>query len=122
MKWQLYKKDDPNTWPKIDCPLLVYKGEGKYPKVYQWSPAERAFGDDHSVCNYNPKECYYAYVDWVPCGYKTLYPTKCVCEERCPHGYDDNGYCMSGRTFACKYKRDVAEYSIDYEAIWKEFE
>jgi hypothetical protein len=122
MTWHLYKKDDPNTWPKIDCPLLVYKGEGKYPKVYQWSPAERAFVDDHSVCNYNPKECYYAYVGYVPSGYKTLYPVICTCES-CPEGYDDHGYCMDyDDDYTCGCKKEVAEYSIEEKRIWKEFE
>ena len=25
MNWHLFRKDNPNTWPEIDCPMLVYR-------------------------------------------------------------------------------------------------
>ena len=24
MKWHLFKSNDPNTWPEVKCPLLIY--------------------------------------------------------------------------------------------------
>ena len=124
MKWHVYKKDDPNTWPQIDCPMLVclYHANGQMNLwVCKWNKDKSWFVREE-VCNFFTKECYYAYIGYIPSGYKTSYPTKCACDKRCPHGFDDDGYCMSDRIFACEHKRDVAEYWVEKRAIWKEFD
>ena len=125
MKWHLYKKDDPNTWPQIDCPMVVYYPVKQYhdsePVIFigHWDNDRKQF--------YTPKkwwdemELYYAYVAYTPSGYKTCYPIMCTCDN-CPEGYDDNGYCMDyDDEYACKYKKEVPEYVIEEKAIWKEF-
>lgn len=124
MEWHLYKKDDPNTWPKIDCPIAVYlcNTNGiinldvcKYNKEQNWFIREEK-------CNFFMNECYYAYIGYIPNGYKTLYPIICTCEN-CPEGYDDEGYCMDyDDEYACGYKCEIAEYEIKEKRIWKEFE
>lgn len=122
MKWHVYKKDDPNTWPQIDCPILIYGGIPFYRELLDtvdWNNASKNFVWQNERTLFF-EECYYAYIGYVPSGYKTLYPTKCTCEDRqCE--FEDDGYCMSDRTFACEYKRDVVEYLIEEKAIWKEF-
>lgn len=121
MKWHLYKKDDPNTWPKIDSPMLVYFADtGSLSLDCYWDNEENYLVDDYGYLEVD--ECYYCYIAYVPSGYKTLYVTKCAKGNYCDFGYDDDGYCMSDRAFACEYKRDVAEYSIEEKRIWKEFE
>ena len=121
MKWHVYKKDDPNTWPQIDCPMVVYfAGSGGLSLDFYWDNEENYFVDDCGCLEVD--ECYYAYIGYVPSGYKASYPTKCACDKRCPHGFDDDGYCMSDRTFACEHKRDVIEYWVEKRAIWKEFD
>lgn len=120
MKWHLYKKDDPSTWPQIDCPMLVYFPEsgGSLTIDVYWNNEDQYFADEYGILDF---DFYYAYIGYVPSGYKELYPTKCTCDKRCKYGFDDDGYCMSDRTFACEYKRDVAEYEIEEKRIWKEF-
>lgn len=123
MNWHLYKKDDPNTWPKIDCPMVIYGGAPFYRNlldIFKWDNTAKNFiYCDKRVLSVD--ECYYAYISYVPSGYKTTYPTKCMRDgDRCT--YDDEGYCMADRTYACHYKRDVPEYSIEEKIIWKEFE
>jgi hypothetical protein len=122
MKWRLYKKDDPNTWPQIDCPMIVYYGDKLMSAVYSWDNDKHCFVDDRNIGEWNFEECYYSRITYVPSGHKTTYPTKCMQEwdKRC--GFDDDGYCMADRTYACQYKRDVPEYSIEEKRIWKEFE
>ena len=125
MKWHLYKPDDFNTYPKIDCPMVIcFKNrhnnemEFRICKKYVTGFGIFVFQDGGTYCT----ECYYAYIGYAPSGYKTCYPTKCMreCDDRC--GFDDDGYCMSDETYACEYKRDIAEYSIEEKRIWKEFE
>ena len=117
MKWHLYNKDDPNTWPQVDCPIVVYKMSGGYPDVYQWDPVEHCFVNEKT---YKCQECYYAYIGYVPSGYRTLYPTKCTKEKRCDEGHDDDGYCMTENP-TCEFAKVIPEYVIEEKAIWKEF-
>jgi hypothetical protein len=89
--------------------------------IYSWDNNKHCFVDDRNIGEWHFEECYYLRIAYVPSGYKTTYPTKCTQEwdKRC--GFDDDGYCMSDRTYACQYKRDVPEYSIEEKRIWKEF-
>lgn len=123
MKWHLYKKDDPNTWPKMDCPLVIAMKNTVRLSTYGWDNENKCFYERCSGVNRISKnDCFYAYIGFIPSEYTTTYLTKCtqVWGARC--GFDDDGYCMADRNYACQYKRDVAEYSIEEKRIWKEFE
>ena len=126
MKWHLFKKDDPNTWPELDCPMVVCD---KYERLNMcdWDNECKWF------VSYNPEtylyythldECYYAYIGYVPSGYKVFNPIVCTNKK---HGYTcdeyDDGYCMYRDLHPnCKYQKEVNEYGIEVKAIWKEFE
>lgn len=121
MKWHLYKKDDPNTWPKIHCPMVLCQDEKVMSFLYFWDNDENCFFNRRSVRGYNLNECYYAYIGYVPNGYKTHEVLKCVDDSNCKIGCEDNGYCMYYE-FECEQQRKVNEYSIEEKRIWKEFE
>lgn len=123
MKWHLFRQDDPNTWPQINCPIVICQDDKVMSYLYFWDNNEHCFFNKRSIRGYNFKECYYAYIGYVPSGYKTLYPTRCTKENYCEDGYDDNGYCLDyDNDYACGYKKVVAEYEIEEKAIWKEFD
>ena len=124
MNWHVYKKEDPNTWPQIDCPMVVHGGVPFYRNlldIFKWDNTAKNFiYYDKRVMSV--EDCYYAYISHVPSGYKTCHPIICTCKN-CPEGYDDNGYCMDyDNEYACGYKQEVSEYSIEEKRIWKEFE
>lgn len=125
MKWHLYKKDDSNTFPEIDCPMVVYgmlDGEYLIPEVCLWDRKYECFYNKEEYLYYHFDECYYAYIGYVPSGYKTHKVTKCADKNYCKGGCDwyDDGYCLL--TSECEQQRKVNEYSIEEKAIWKEFE
>lgn len=126
MRWHLYKKDNPSTWPKIDCPMVVHWSYKQYNDsdhiifIGRWDNDKKQF--------YTPKkwwseaELYYAYIGYIPSGYKTHHPIICTCDN-CPEGYDDNGYCMDyDNEYACGCKQEIEEYSIEEKRIWRGFE
>ena len=139
MNWHLYKKDDPNTWPEIACPILVYyldtTGKEHF-EICVWGNRSKAFieYDDtwgrivlhgKTVHSWPPiQELYYAYIGYVPSGYKIFRPTICtnkktgrLCDE-----YDD-GYCMYRDIHPnCEHQKEINEYGIETKRIWKEFE
>lgn len=121
MKWHVYKQDDPNTWPQIDCPMVVCDKPTEVLMICVWDKDLNQFCEERHSWHHDFEECYYAYIGYVPSGYKASYPTKCAYDKYCPNGFDDDGYCMNDRTFACKYKRDATEYWVEKKAIWKEF-
>ena len=133
MNWHVYRKDDPSTWPEIDCPMLVCRwfSDILYElKIMYWDRDKSLFYyTTHmgmSICEED--ELYYVYVGYIPNGYQVLHPVKCGCvdengnEYRCPYGMDDDGYCMYDEEI-CEYKKIVNEYALnDNLRIWKEFE
>lgn len=124
MNWHLFRQDDPNTWPQIDCPMVIHTGwinehEPKLFQIARWDNKNKWFKVDSSAIVMT--ECCYAYIGYAPSGYKTTYPTKCMRERNDRCAYDDDGYCMLDRTYACEHKQDVAEYSLEEKRIWKEF-
>ena len=128
MKWYVYKKDDPSTWPEIDCPLLVCVNHGEcsdFLIVSWWDNKCERFLDTIHGEEVNVDECFYAYIAYVPQGYKTHKVSKCVDDAKCPYGCNDNGYCMYDeltQSDRCGSKMFVNEYEIEMEKIWKEFE
>ena len=123
MTWHLYKSEDSNTHPKIDCPMVVYGGAPFYRNlldIFKWDNNTKNFiYYDKRVLSVD--ECYYAYIGYVPSGYKTHEALKCVDDSDCKIGCHDNGYCMYYE-FECEQQRKVNEYSLEEKRIWKEFE
>lgn len=120
MKWNLYNKDNPNTWPQIDCPMVVCKfyGDAMNIEVCSWDRRSNQFYDEIDSHYFNYNECYYAYIGYVPSGYKTRNVTKCTGNTDCE--WCDNGYCLLRES--CKQQKEVDEYRIEEKSIWKEFE
>jgi len=127
MNWKLYKHDDPNTWPKVDCPMVLYRAYSENTfdlAVHYYDSKKNQFYEKNGACEHYKAydECYYSYIGYIPSAHKTHLPHKCTLWEpcRCADGYDDNGYCMYEGE--CKYKKEVAEYEIETKRIWKEFD
>lgn len=125
--WHVYRKDDPNTWPKIDCPMLIYVKYGeeteflhicifdkRFKKFYGISSLKNA---DHAFAF---AECYYQYIGYIPNGYKAIETKKCIlCKGTCE--YEDDGYCVDApEDKDCIFCKEVTEYSLnDFKRIWK---
>lgn len=127
MNWHLFRSDDPNTWPEVKCPLLVYDDKFCEFHICDWDHSLSKFVEAKldlgaKVAHYW-KECYYAYIGYVPDGYKVIKTTLCGVypEKLCE--YEDNGYCFDcPREIHCKYMQEVNEYALnDNKRIWKEF-
>lgn len=120
MDWKLYKKDDPNTWPQIDCPMIVY-WDGKIMScVYSWDNDKHCFVDDRVIGNWDFEACYYLRITYVPNGYKTHETIKCGDDSSPRCSGEDDGYCMYDHC-ECQQQRKVNEYEIEMKRIWKEF-
>ena len=124
MNWKLYRKDDPNTWPEIDCPILVYDEVWCDFYICKWNNELNRFVEPGRKILHYWKECYYQYIGYVPNGYKVCKTKKCGVwpDTRCE--YADDGYCFDlPRGITCKRMIEVTEYSLnDNKRIWKEFE
>ena len=131
MNWKLYRKDNPNTWPEIDCPMLVYvkyrmgteelhvcRFDKRFKKFYGMTDLQVA---NHAFAF---TECYYQYISYVPDGYKAIKTKKCGVWPNTKCQYADDGYCFDlPRHVTCKYTEEVTEYVLnDNKRIWKEFE
>lgn len=121
MNWRLFRKDDPNTWPKIDCPMLLYKVYGDSSKILEvhfWDKKRKQFYElGKWYKNYD--ECYYQYIGYIPDGYKIIEVQMCTTTAPCE--FEDDGYCMHPNT-SCPYCLKVNCYSLnDDKRIWKEF-
>lgn len=124
MNWHLYKRDDPNTYPQIDCPMVVYKEYSEDTTtivVCTWDQALCKFYEDSDSHYYNFDECYYAYIGYVPSGYKIHKVLKCMDDSNCKIGCEDDGYCMYDHC-ECEQQRKVNEYEVSIKRIWKEFD
>lgn len=122
MNWHLYKKDDPNTWPEIDCPILVYDETWCEFYICKWNSELGRFVEPKGKILHCWTECYYQYIEYMPNGYEATKVKKCnsFTNARCP--YEDDGYCFdSPRQTKCKYMVEETEYSINYKRIWEEF-
>ena len=120
--WRVYRKNDPNTWPVVDCPMLVYIEN--YLMLCEWdNECERFNPYNQEACLYcfDLTECYYKYIGYVPDGYKEIKTQKCSCTRRCE--YEDDGYCFDKAEGVDRiFCEEVTEYSLnDNKRIWKEF-
>lgn len=115
MYYKVFKMDDPDTWPELNCPLLVWKPNQEWPYIFQWDPKEHCFIDDRVT--YRPKMCFYKYIGYMPYIERELHPKKCTNKDRC---YDeDDGYCLY--IGECEYQKEVTEYALGSKPIWKEY-
>ena len=122
MKWRLYKKDDPNTWPQIDCPMVLSMFGNIRFSTYGWDNEEHCFYNRNEDTNYTPnEECFYHYIGYIPNSYEVHELLKCKNDTNCPIGGDDDGYCMYD-FYQCENQVRVNEYSVEEKRIWKEFE
>ena len=121
MSWHVYKKDDPNTWPEIDCPILVYDDVWCEFHICKWNHIISRFFEPREKLLHTWKECYYQYIGYVPNGYKAIKTQKCSCKRKCE--YEDDGYCFDAKEgMNCMFCEEVTEYSLnDNKRIWKEF-
>lgn len=119
MEWHVFKKNDPSTYPELDCPMLVCKNfDDDYTFARShWDNATKCFiGDGAAAWN----ECFYAYISYVPTGYKVHHPVGCGYKDghSCPYGCDDDGYCLCNDSFSCEHQFDLNEYEIIKKKVW----
>lgn len=117
MDWNVFKLDNPETWPQVDCPILVCQSVVDWPETYWWNKDKHTFENDYREKKFG--KCFYAYIGYLPHIEKECHPIKCGMNlPRCAH-YDD-GYCMSENK-KCKSAKVTTEYSLIMKRIWKEF-
>lgn len=118
MRWHVFKLDDPETWPKYDCPMVVCKSADDQPDMLYWNKNNRTFQNDHKEIKFG--KCFYVYISYLPYIEKEVHPTVCTCCKcLCPEGYDDDGYCLGNDSVKCEYKKVKTEYALGLKRIWK---
>lgn len=119
MKWHVFKKDDPSTYPEIDCPTIVCLNDLTV-VTCKWDNISKIFYNDEFVFT---DGCFYAYLSYLPNMYTIHHPMGCGYGDRCycPHGFDDDGYCMCDDRFKCEHQVVRNEYEIMMRRVWKEF-
>ena len=124
MNWKLYKKDDHNTWPEIDCPILVYDDDMCEFYICKWNHSLDKFVEPQKQILHHWKECYYQYIEYVPNGYTEFKALKCGASLNAVCQYEDDGYCFDCPSeIQCKYMYEEPLYILnDNKRIWKEFE
>lgn len=122
LNYHVFKIDDPDTWPDVDCPILVWKPNCNWPNIYQWDPKAHVFLNDYDT--YYPSKCLYVYITYMPYVEKELHPIKCRCgsEDFCKLGFEDDGYCICDDGFKCELQYVANEYVIGMKRIWKDIE
>lgn len=117
MKWRVFKRDDPGTYPDIDCPILVLLNDVTV-VTCRWNDKLKYFyNDEYEFTN----GCFYAYLSYIPYTYKIHHPVGCGYKDgsSCPHGFDDDGYCLCGGR-KCEHQFILNEYEVTMKRIWKE--
>lgn len=119
MKWHVYKRDDPSTYPKIDCPILILLNDVTV-VVCKWDNEQKCFYNDEFCFD---DGCFYACIGYLPYMYQTHHPVGCNYDRLrlCPHGFDDDGYCICDDRFKCEHQVVRNEYEIMMRRVWKEF-
>jgi hypothetical protein len=119
MEWHVFKKNDPSTYPELDCPMLVCKNfdDDYILAKSHWDNATKCFiGDGAAAWN----ECFYAYISYVPTGYKVHHPVGCGYKDghSCPYAFDDDGYCLNEKR-KCEHQIMLNEYEITMKGVFK---
>ena len=120
MNWKVFKRDDPGTYPELDCPLLIYWTNGRRYSYYiaKWDNKYKQFIRDLRRCVFYEGDIFYKYLAYAPCIEKELHPIKCNKEDwKCD--YYDNEYCLCENK--CEHQKEVTEYALISKPIWKEF-
>ena len=120
MNWKVFKRDDPSTYPELDCPLLICWTNGMRHCFYtaKWDNRYKQFVRDLRQCVFYEGDIFYKYLAYVPYIENELHPIKCGKEDkRCE--YEDDGYCLY--KLQCKHQKDSTEYSLGSKPIWKEY-
>ena len=116
MNWHVFNRDNPDTWPKLDCKFLVC-GDNEELVVCKWDKALKCFYDDKGFAEY--WECFYVTIGYLPYIKRELCSPKCMREYPPYCEYEDDGYCLCG--VECPYKIEVMEYCLGDKCVWKEF-
>lgn len=121
MNWRVFKRDDPSTWPEIDCPMLICWTNGDDYRLYnaKWDSEDKQFIRDLKWIVFQKGDIFYTYIGYIPYIEKECHPAKCKGDRYLCSEYDD-GYCL-GDDLGCKCMEVVTEYSLGYKCIWKEF-
>jgi hypothetical protein len=121
MNWRVFKRDDPDTWPELDCPLLVCWTNGDDYRLYnaKWDSEDKKFIRDLKWIVFQKGDVFYTYIGYIPYIERELHPRKCGKGDRMC-AYEDDGYCI-GDSCECEHIKFVTEYSIGHKRIWKEF-
>ena len=122
MDWKVFKKDDPSTYPEIDCPLLICWTNGEESRFYtgNWDNEDKKFVRDLKWMFFYEGDIFYQYLSYAPFIERECHPAKCEDDRYMCSNYD-SGYCL-GEDTGCRCIRIVTEYSIGHKRIWKEFE
>lgn len=120
MQWKVFKRDNPSTYPDIDCPLLVYWTDGNRDIFYtaKWDNEDKEFVRDLRTIRFYKGDIFYSYLAYVPYIEKELHPIKCDMRYKAC-GHEDDGYCLFGNK--CQGKCQTTEYSLGLKRIWKDF-
>lgn len=120
MNWRVFKRDDPDTWPEVDCPLLVCWTNGDDYHLYnaKWDNEDKQFIRDLKWIVFQKGDVFYTYIGYIPYIERELHPRVCSINDRnCID--EDDGYCISD--IECPHMKIKTEYSIGRKRIWKEF-
>ena len=117
MNYKVFNMANKETWPELNCPLLVFLDGCEHPFIWEWDNENACFVDNNLA--YYPEICFYKYIGYMPYIEKELYPIKCGSDNWKCDSYDD-GYCMNECN--CLYQKEVTEYVLGSKVIWKEFE
>lgn len=123
MKWHVFKRDDPSTYPEVDCPMLVLLNDVTVVACSWNNKLKYFYNDEYEFTD----GCFYAYIGYVPAEYKVHHPVGCGYVDEngdecaCPYGFDDDGYCMCDKEFKCEHQIVRNEYEVIMRRIWKEF-
>lgn len=121
MNWKVFKREDPNTWPKVDCPLFVCWTNGKRHKFYdaRWDTEAKRFMHDWRWIFFEKEgDIFYVSIGYIPYIERETHPMKCITiDSACE--YEDDGYCLFDGFCTCQ--KEITEYMIGYKRIWKEF-
>lgn len=122
MNWHVFKKDDPSTYPDIDCPMLVCWTNSDRYLLYnaRWDNEVNKFmNSDFRWILFEKGDIFYSYIAYIPYIEKVLHPIKCDMKYKIGE-HEDDGYCLCGNK--CKGKCETTEYSLGLKRIWKDFE
>ena len=120
MNWKVFKSDDPETWPKINCLFLICWTRGKRYKFYNavWDNEVKCFTHDLRKIIFEVGDIFYVNISYIPYIQKELHPVKCSINDwGCE--FNDDGYCLNDEK--CGHQKAVTEYMLGAKVICKEF-